>query len=188
MKYFSAFSRPFFLAMGMSALGSVMWATPSLADPGRGANVQCYLWANQASPTLNVPYTPSPTYSFNAQNRSGGISVTKTATGTYSVTCTGVGGGSPWGPAGMCRSRPTGMASTPFAMSAAGARAEQTSPRVSIALARAAAEGEDRRRRTVNSICSSSGSPTKTWLARSWSRDRASTPAEDCPLPPSSTY
>jgi hypothetical protein len=86
--------------MGISALGSVMWATPSLADPGRVANVPCYLWANQASPALNVPYTPSPTYSFNAQNRSGGISVTKTATGTYSVTCTGVGGGAPWGPGG----------------------------------------------------------------------------------------
>jgi hypothetical protein len=100
MKYFSAFPRQVFLAMGISALGSVMWATPSLADPGRGANVMCYLWANNASPTINAPYEPSATYSFNAQNRAGGISVTKTATGTYSVKCTGVGGGSAWGAGG----------------------------------------------------------------------------------------
>jgi hypothetical protein len=100
MKYFSVFLRRVFLTIGVSALGCVMWAMPSLADPGRGANVQCYLWANQASPALNTAYTPSPTYSFNAQNRAGGISVTKTATGTYSVKCTGVGGGSPWGAGG----------------------------------------------------------------------------------------
>jgi hypothetical protein len=82
------------------ALGCVAWAAPSRADPGRGAATQCYLWANQASPTLNAPYEPSATYSFNTQNRAGGITVTKTATGTYSVKCTGVGGGTPWGAGG----------------------------------------------------------------------------------------
>jgi hypothetical protein len=35
------------------ALGCILWATPSLADPGRGATVLCYLWANEASPTIN---------------------------------------------------------------------------------------------------------------------------------------
>jgi hypothetical protein len=86
--------------IGVLALGSIVWATPSLADPGRGTTVLCYLWANQASPPINTPYMPSPFYSFNAQNRSNGISVTKTGTGTYSVTCTGVGGDGPWGPGG----------------------------------------------------------------------------------------
>lgn len=60
----------------------------------------CYLWANQPSPAVGVPYEPSTTYSFNAQNRAGGISVTKIATGAYSVKCTGVGGSSPWGSGG----------------------------------------------------------------------------------------
>ncbi|WGJ13055.1 hypothetical protein QEV83_09945 [Methylocapsa sp. D3K7] len=94
------FPRRFFFTAGAAALGCAFWATPSFADPGRGANVMCYAWANNASPTINVPYEPSPTYSFNAQNRAGGISVTKTATGTYTVTCTGVGGGSQWGAGG----------------------------------------------------------------------------------------
>jgi hypothetical protein len=80
-------------------LGCLLWASPSHADPGRGANALCYLWANQASPALNQPYEPSPAYSFNAQNRAGGIRVSKAATGTYTVTCTGVGGAA-WGPGG----------------------------------------------------------------------------------------
>ena len=88
------------VAFGVLVIGCAAGATPSLADPGRGATTQCYLWAHNASPSLNVPYEPSPTYSFNAQNRAGGITVTKTGTGTYSVTCTGVGGGSQWGPGG----------------------------------------------------------------------------------------
>jgi hypothetical protein len=88
------------VTFGGLALGCIAWATPSLADPGRGATTLCYLWANNPSPAIGVPYEPSPTYSFNAQNRAGGISVTRTATGTYSVKCTGVGGGIPWGAAG----------------------------------------------------------------------------------------
>ena len=86
--------------LGVLALACSVWATPALADPGRGATVLCYVWADQASPALNTPYTPSPLYSFNAQNRAGGNSITRTATGTYSVKCTGVGGGSPWGEGG----------------------------------------------------------------------------------------
>jgi hypothetical protein len=85
---------------GTLTLGCLLWATPSHADPGRGTTTLCYLWANEASPALNTPYEPSSTYSFNAQNRAGGITVTKTATGTYTVTCTGVGGGTAWGSGG----------------------------------------------------------------------------------------
>jgi hypothetical protein len=92
--------RKTYAALGALALGCVAWATPSLADPGRGAAAQCYLWANQPSPALNTPYEPSAIYSFNAQNRAGGITVTKTSTGVYSVKCTGVGGGAAWGPGG----------------------------------------------------------------------------------------
>jgi hypothetical protein len=83
------------LAMVLAA-----WAFPAAADPGRGANVLCYVWANNASPAIGAPYTPSSIYSYNAQNRSGGNTVTKTATGTYTVTCRGVGGSAPWGPGG----------------------------------------------------------------------------------------
>jgi len=87
--------------MFLAALGFVCVSMASAqADPGRGATILCYLWAHDPSPPLNTPYTPSSTYSFNAQNRSGGIKVTKVATGSYVVTCTGVGGGSPWGPGG----------------------------------------------------------------------------------------
>ena len=68
-------------------------ATPSFANGGRQAATLCYLWAHNPSPPLNTPYQPDPDYSFNAVNGSDGISVTKTATGTYLVTCTGVGGG-----------------------------------------------------------------------------------------------
>ena len=70
------------LASGALALAYIVWATPSLADPGRGATVLCYLWANDPSPPLNTPYVPDPFYSFNAQDRAGGITVTKTDTGT----------------------------------------------------------------------------------------------------------
>jgi len=85
---------------GLLVLGCMVWATPSLADQGRGAAVLCYVWANNASPAVNTPYQPDPVYSFNAQNRAGGNSVTKTGTGAYTVTCTGVGGGGPWGAGG----------------------------------------------------------------------------------------
>src|SRR5262249_55838118 len=69
--------------------------TNAQADPGK---TLCYLWAHNASPALNTPYTPSTIYSFNATHQ--GISVTKVATGTYVVTCRGVGGGSQQGPGG----------------------------------------------------------------------------------------
>ena len=85
---------------GMLLLGCIVWATPALADPGRGATVLCYVWANDASPTPNVPYTPSSFYSFNTQDRATGNSVTKHSTGVYSVTCTGVGGDRAWGEGG----------------------------------------------------------------------------------------
>jgi hypothetical protein len=75
-------------------------ATPSFANGGRQAATLCYLWANNPSPALNTPYQPDPDYSFNAVNGSGGISVSKTGTGTYVVTCTGVGGGPNLGPGG----------------------------------------------------------------------------------------
>jgi hypothetical protein len=87
------------IAFCMLALAGMVWAAPTLADPGRGSTTMCYLWANNPSPAINTPYEPSATYSYNAQNRAGGISVTKTATGVYSVKCTGVGGG-PWGAGG----------------------------------------------------------------------------------------
>ena len=92
-------------------LGCILWATPSLADPGRGTTVLCYLWANEASPALNTAYTPSSTYSFNAQDRAAGISVTKTATGTYAVKCAGVGG-TGWGPGGHVQVSAYGSSNT----------------------------------------------------------------------------
>jgi hypothetical protein len=84
------------LALGCIAAS----AAPAFADSGRGAATLCYLWADQPSPVLNTPYTPDPTYSFNAKNGSSGISISKTATGTYLVTCTGVGGTTAWGSGG----------------------------------------------------------------------------------------
>jgi len=68
-------------------------ALPSLADPGRGANVLCYIWANQASSAIGVAYTPSTTYSYNAVGKANANSATRTAVGSYTVTCKGVGGG-----------------------------------------------------------------------------------------------
>lgn len=68
-------------------------AAPVAADPGRGATILCYVWANNASPAINVAYTPSNVYSYNAVGRAPANTVKKTATGTYSVTCKGVGGG-----------------------------------------------------------------------------------------------
>jgi hypothetical protein len=83
------------ITFGVLALCCIAGATPSLAQAtGRGAATLCYLWANNASPPLNTPYEPDATYSFNAVNGPEGNSVTKTATGTYLVKCTGVGGGS----------------------------------------------------------------------------------------------
>lgn len=68
-------------------------ALPAMASPGRGTQVLCYLWANNGSPAINAPYTPTSTYAFNASGQPPSITVTKTGTGTYTVTCQGVGGG-----------------------------------------------------------------------------------------------
>ena len=67
------------------------WASATMADPGRGASVQCYVWANE--PTSAGPYTPSTPYSYNATGRAAANSITRSAVGTYQVTCKGVGGG-----------------------------------------------------------------------------------------------
>jgi hypothetical protein len=71
------------------ALGSFVWATPSLAAPS--GKVLCYALANNAAAPLNMPYTPDSRSAFNPSG--GGISVTHTGTGTYSVTCSPVGVG-----------------------------------------------------------------------------------------------
>ena len=87
-------------------LACVVWALPASADPGRGANVQCYVWANVASPAIGIPYSPSSIYSYNAVGRASANTVTRTGVGTYTVTCKGVGGGAlfpssgTWGPGG----------------------------------------------------------------------------------------
>ena len=81
------------LAICLVTLAAVVSGKPALADPGRGADVLCYVWANSASPSIGVPYTPSPTYSFNAVGRSQANTITKESTGVYFVTCKGVGGG-----------------------------------------------------------------------------------------------
>jgi hypothetical protein len=69
------------------------WASASMADPGRGASIQCYVWANEASAAIGTPYTPSAPYSFNAVGRAAANTVTRTGVGIYSVTCKGLGGG-----------------------------------------------------------------------------------------------
>lgn len=87
-------------------LAVAVLSLPALADPGRGANVLCYVWANQASPPIGIAYIPSTTYSFNAVGRAQANSITKQSTGSYTVTCKGVGGGplfagsGSWGPGG----------------------------------------------------------------------------------------
>lgn len=88
------------------ALLLASFASIASADPGRGSDVQCYVWANNASSTIGTAYSPSGPYSYNAVSRSAGNFVTRTATGTYTVTCKGVGGGAlftgsgTWGPGG----------------------------------------------------------------------------------------
>jgi hypothetical protein len=88
------------------------WVSPASADPGRGTTVLCYLWASIPSPTIGAPYEPNILYSYNEQNRAKGISVTKTATGSYTVTCTGVGGGTAWGEGGHVQVTAVGSNST----------------------------------------------------------------------------
>ncbi len=81
-------------------LGLAFLGNAAQADPGRGANILCYVWANNASPALNVAYTPSTTYSYNADGRAPANSVRRTAVGTYQVACRGIGGGAAWGSGG----------------------------------------------------------------------------------------
>jgi hypothetical protein len=79
--------------LSLVALVLVTGVAPAAADPGRGADILCYLWANNASPTINAPYVPSNIYSYNSVGRAQAITVTRTAVGQYTVTCQGVGGG-----------------------------------------------------------------------------------------------
>ena len=83
------------------ALGCAAWATSSLAAPERVATVLCYLRSDQVSP---APNTLNANYSINAQKRAVGISVTRTATGTYLLSV----GGSPWGLNGYGQISPYG--------------------------------------------------------------------------------
>ena len=76
----------------LAALGLIAVSMTGAQAANNQGKLLCYLWANQASPALNTPYTPDPTYSFNAKHKD--ISVTKVATGVYSVQCVGAGGGS----------------------------------------------------------------------------------------------
>jgi hypothetical protein len=94
------------LAVCLFAMVLGALASPSMADPGRGADILCYVWSNQASPAIGVAFNPSIPYAYNSIGRAQGISVTRTAVGTYTVTCKGVGGGAlvagggSWGPGG----------------------------------------------------------------------------------------
>jgi hypothetical protein len=72
-----------------------LWTSPATADPGRGTTVLCYLWANNATSAINVPYSPSAIYSYNAVARADQNFVTRTGVGQYTVTCKGVGGANP---------------------------------------------------------------------------------------------
>lgn len=81
------------LSLVMVCAAAMGWALPAHADPGRAPAILCYAWANNATPSINVPYSPSSTYSYDFVSRDQGITITRTATGTYTVTCKGVGGG-----------------------------------------------------------------------------------------------
>ena len=59
------------IAVCVFALVMGGWASVSMADPGRGSSVQCYVWANVANSTIGAPYTPSALYSYNAVGRAG---------------------------------------------------------------------------------------------------------------------
>jgi hypothetical protein len=86
-------SRRIAIVCGLTLLLGAWAAAPAAADPGRGATILCYIWANAGSSVIGVPYVPSPTYSYNAVGRATANLVTRTAVGTYTVTCKGVGGG-----------------------------------------------------------------------------------------------
>ncbi|WP_394754818.1 hypothetical protein [Crenothrix sp.] len=80
------------------ALGA--WASTAAAGPGHGADTQCYVWANNATSNIGAAYNPSSPYSFNTNGDAATKNmVTRTATGTYTVNCKGVGGGG-WGAPG----------------------------------------------------------------------------------------
>ena len=84
----------------MIALGLGCLATASFADPGRSASEQCYVWANEHTRAIGSAYSPSSIYSFNAVGRAAANSVVRTAIGSYTVTCKGVGGGPLFGGSG----------------------------------------------------------------------------------------
>ena len=82
------------LVIALTLVGALIGlAHPAAADPPRGSAVLCYVWANDPSSAIGTPYTPSSFYSYNAVSRDSGNTVTRTATGRYTVTCKGVGGG-----------------------------------------------------------------------------------------------
>ena len=81
------------LSLVIVCAAAMGWALPAHADPGRAPAILCYLWANNPTPSFNVPYSPSATYGYNFVGRDQANTVTRTATGTYTVTCKGVGGG-----------------------------------------------------------------------------------------------
>lgn len=81
------------LSLVIVCAAAMGWALPAYADPGRAPAILCYVWANNATPSINVPYSPSSTYSYNLVGRDQANLVTRTATGSYTVTCKGVGGG-----------------------------------------------------------------------------------------------
>lgn len=82
------------LVIALTLVGALIGlAHSAAADPPRGSTVLCYVWANDPSTAIGAPYTPSPTYSYNAISRDAGNTVTRTAVGRYTVTCKGVGGG-----------------------------------------------------------------------------------------------
>lgn len=84
-------SRRFVIAL--TVVGAMFaWTRPAAADPPRGSTVMCYVWAHDPAPALNTPYTPSSTYSYNIMGRDAANTVTRTATGRYTVVCKGIGG------------------------------------------------------------------------------------------------
>lgn len=95
------------------AVAGLLVAGASVAEARNRGKLQCYLWASNASPTLNVPYTPVSDYSFNTK-RNGAITVTKTGTGRYTVRCGGVGGGAAQGPGGHVQVTAYGSGSNTF--------------------------------------------------------------------------
>jgi hypothetical protein len=107
------------LVVCVFAIALIGWALPSAADPGRGSNVQCYVWANNPTAAIGAPYVSSAPYSYNAVGRSAANFVTRTGVGIYSVTCKGVGGGplfggsASWGPGGHVQVRGSRFLSPP---------------------------------------------------------------------------